>query len=262
MNKSILKTRESLYKWEPTAMKEAVTGVFDYLICDNRSLFHCDFNGLSLYIFLFIYVMACVLCWISRILFICIFIWTKEGNVLKSWAEGSDQWKAVMQHTNRGNYLEFHWDLLNLCCSCNCTHSQEGKDIGGWQTGAGMYPARALLWDPPHTPTPPSPSLQVSFTWLHNGWTLEGNGCNNCTGNYSIKRSIHPPTSPPSGILSFFSLYSMQCVGEAAELGGGGVREQSGLGVPWPGHLAGHVTAWPGGGEATHTTSLWPDKLL
>lgn len=37
----------------------------------------------------------------------------------------------------------------------------------------------------------------------------------------------------------------MQGVGEAARLEG--VREQSGLGVPWPGHLAGRATASLGG---------------
>lgn len=45
---------------------------------------------------------------------------------------------------------------------------------------------------------------------------LEGDGGNNCTGNYSIKWPIRPPRRPPS---SFFSLSSLLPV-EGAEAGG------------------------------------------
>lgn len=81
----------------------------------------------------------------------------------------------------------------------------------------------------------------------------------------------------------------MKGAGEATGLEG--VKVQSGLGVPWPGHLAGRATTWPGavgggGGDSqaslsswlniieqekvsrkqphltrNHTASLWPEQL-
>lgn len=129
---------------------------------------------------------------------------------------------------------------MNLCHSCNCIDScWEGEGgVTGWQTGAGMKLRK-------YSET--SSLQQVSFTWLHNGWTPQGNGSNNCTGNYSIKRSNHPPTPPPPLAFSLSLFFSLYCRGWG-RLQGCWVREQSGLGVPWPGHLARCATTWLGDG--------------
>lgn len=56
-------------------------------------------------------------------------------------------------------------------------------DRGSWLTGDNMNPAKAC-------------TLSFSKILLLGSTTarkLEGNGSNNCTGNYSIKRPIRPP---------------------------------------------------------------------
>lgn len=96
-------------------------------------------------------------------------------------------------------------------------------DRGSWQTGAKTNPAKdSVLWS--------ILSLSRSFFYmaLQRLQRLEGNGSNNCTGNYSIKHPIHPRLAIS---LSFFSLSSLQSV-EAAEAlrGKGGGGSESSLG--------------------------------
>lgn len=107
-------------------------------------------------------------------------------------------------------------------------------DRGSWQTGAKTNPAKdSVLWS--------ILSLSRSFFYmaLQRLQRLEGNGSNNCTGNYSIKHPIHPRLAIS---LSFFSLSSLQSVEAAEALRGKG--EGGGPRAVWAGHSMIRSSGW------------------
>lgn len=132
---------------QTSIMKEAVTGVLDYfptLMCENTSLIHCGFTVLSLYFtYLFMYLFLLrVLCrkWLNITHFVrlCIWVTNKSSQSIKDvfGAMALELGTAVIGEAQLrlqiiGDIsMEFHRDLSNLCCFCNCTNSWGGGHWG------------------------------------------------------------------------------------------------------------------------------------
>lgn len=277
-------------KWKTTNMKEAVTGIFDYFSSVKTKVsFTVSSLGSLCIPFSYLFICCSVFCGRKRMNIthsVRLSIWVSNESSQRSKKEMPWNLKLggprLMKYRYRFKIIgkismAFHRDLLNLCHSCNCTNS---LGEGVWTSTVDK---QVLGWSWGRIVKHPSPQ-QVSFTWLHNGWTPEGNGSNNCTGNYSIKRSTQPPASP--GILSLLVLFTV-----LNAVSGGGCRvagSESSLGwvchdpVIWldvqplswgeaewsltvfltEHNTAGKVSQKQPNLTVNHAGSVWPGKLL